>query len=82
VVESVDPTRPATVETPPATNPVDEALAEQDNRPQPTEAGLPNPGIAIAEGWESRLKLVHYVGTGLVVLSGLGLVTLILLRRR
>jgi len=81
-VETVDPTRPAAVETPPATNPVAEALAEQDNRPQAIEPAPPDPGIAIAEGWESRLKLVHYVGTGLVVLSGLGLVTLILLRRR
>jgi hypothetical protein len=75
--ETVVPTRP-----PPITGPNHNAPARPVERPKGAETAPTNPGPAFTQSWEGRLKLVHFVGTGLVVVSGLGLITLITFRSR
>ncbi len=81
-VETVVPTQPSTIETSSETNRGNDALAGQFDSSEGTETVPANPGNPIQEGRESHLRLIHYIGTGLVVLAGLGLITLITFRSR
>ena len=81
-VEAVVPAQPPTIETPSETNSRNESLAGQFDSFEGTEITRPNSGNPLEAAWESQLKLVHFVGTGLVVLAGLGLIALIMLRSR
>ncbi len=80
--EGVVPSQPPIIETPSEANRGNDVLAGQFDSSQRTETILANPSSAIENGWESQLRLIHYIGTGLVVLAGLGLITLITFRSR
>jgi hypothetical protein len=67
---------------PPMTGPDHSALARPVEGPNEAQTVPAGPGPGITQGWEGRLKLVHFVGTGLVVVSGLGLIALITFRSR
>jgi hypothetical protein len=72
------PTQPSMPETPSTTG--------RENRQAGVASaevsGAADPGPTVDEAWESDLRLIHYVATGLVVLSSLGLIVLITVRRR
>jgi hypothetical protein len=83
LVEASPTTRAPTIETPSATNPEDEAPALPADVFRGTGAAPPaKPGIAFYGDWQRDLTLLHTIGTGLVVFSGLGLIALILSRPR
>jgi hypothetical protein len=73
------PTRPPSI-----TGPDHNVLARPDERPHGTETVSTDPALAIIQDWDwkARSRLIQYVGTGLVVLSGLGLITLFAFRSR
>jgi hypothetical protein len=80
--EAMVPTQPPIVETPSETNRGNDVLAGHFDSSEGAESILANPGSAVEDSWESQLRLIHYIGTGLVVLAGLGLITLIAFRSR
>jgi len=76
-VDAVGPSRPSTL-----ANPENNPPARQVEGPQASQTAPPDPGIPIDEDWQSQLRLIQYAGTGLVVLSALGLIALLTLRSR
>jgi hypothetical protein len=72
------PTQPSVPETPSITRGED----WQAGVAGAEVSGAADPGPAVEEAWESDLRLIHYVATGLVVMSSLGLIALIAVRRR
>jgi hypothetical protein len=81
-VASALPARPSITETPSITEQGDKSLAQQAEGAAAYGIPAANPDLALTEGRESDLKLIHYLATGLVVLSALGLIALIAIRRR
>jgi hypothetical protein len=81
-VASALPTRPSITPTPPATGSGDLSLARLVEGAAAEGIPAVHPGLVLARGWESDLQLIHYLATGLVVFSALGLIALIAIRRR